>query len=187
LGPARPASVQAASALFRDAFRLAHGRLRDHVARYPDHDGMGCTAELLAFAEDRYLLAHLGDSRAYLLREGELRQLTRDHSLVQQMVAEGLLTPAQARRHAMKNVLTRTLGADLEPSFDLISGRSYSEDLFLLCSDGLTEMLDADELRRILARRAALPEKVALLVEAAKSAGGSDNVTALLCQVDGAA
>jgi protein phosphatase len=182
-----PASAGAACALIKDAFRLARRRMVEHVARYPDHAGMGCTAELLVFAGDRYLLGHLGDSRVYLLRGGEFRQLTRDHSLVQQMMEQGIISRAEARHHAMKNVLLRTLGADLEPSFDLIRGRSFSEDLFLLCSDGLTEKLDDSAIQEILASRTTLPEKVELLIAGAKSAGGSDNVTVVLCRADGAA
>ena len=185
-GTAPPAPAGAARVLLQDAFRLAHRRMRDHVARYPDHEGMGCTAELLVLAGDGYLLAHLGDSRVYLLREGELRQLTRDHSLVQQMMEQGLLSPAEMQHHAMKNVLIRTLGADLEPAFDLIRGRLYTGDLLLLCSDGLTEMLDEGALQEILSAPGTVHEKVQLLLAGAKSAGGSDNVTAVLCQIDSA-
>jgi len=185
-GTASPLPADAARALLQDVFRLAHRRMMEHVARYPDHEGMGCTAELLVLAGDGYLLAHLGDSRAYLLREGELRQLTRDHSLVQQMVEQGLISPAEMQHHAMKSVLIRTLGAELEPSFDLIRGRVFSGDLFLLCSDGLTELLDDGALQEILSARLTVHEKVQLLIASAKTAGGSDNVTAVLCQVDSA-
>ena len=154
----------------------------DHVVQHPEHAGMGCTAELLVFSQDRYLLGHLGDSRSYLYRGGELRQLTRDHSFVQQMVEQGLISEAEAQHHAMKNVLLRTLGADLEPSFDLLRGSVHPGDQFLLSSDGLTEMLEDAGIAEILAVDAGLAEKVALLIEAAKAAGGSDNVTVVLCQ-----
>ena len=186
-GARGPVSAEAAHALIQDAFQLAHRRMVAHVARYPDHEGMGCTADLLVFSEDRYLLGHLGDSRAYLFREGELRQLTRDHTLVQQMVEQGLISGAQAQHHAMKNVLIRTLGADLEPSFDLVRGRVFGGDLFLLCSDGLTGVLDDGAIQEILEVRGTLRGKVALLIEGAKAAGGSDNVTVALCQAEAGA
>ena len=176
------ASEESAHALLQEAYRLAHQRMIDHVVQHPEHAGMGCTAELLVFSQDRYLLGHLGDSRSYLYRGGELRQLTRDHSFVQQMVEQGLISEAEAQHHAMKNVLLRTLGADLEPSFDLLRGSVHPGDQFLLSSDGLTEMLEDAGIAEILAVDAGLAEKVALLIEAAKAAGGSDNVTVVLCQ-----
>jgi PPM family protein phosphatase len=181
-GKTVPASADEAAALVQDAFRLANERMIDHVAKHPDHHGMGCTAELLAFSGDRYVLGHVGDSRTYLFRDGELRQITKDHSLVQQQVDKGLISAAEARHHAMKNVILRALGADLELSLDLIRGRVNPNDLFLLCSDGLSDMLDDTAIRDALASGRAIPEMVADLIEDAIAAGGKDNVTAVLCQ-----
>lgn len=186
-GNAAPSSIDAAAALLKEAYRLAHRRLAEHVKRYPDHDGMGCTADLLVVGREQYLLGHLGDSRVYLYREGELRQLTRDHSLVQQLVDRGMISPLQARHHPMKNVLLRTLGAELEPVYDLSRGGVSPGDLFLLCSDGLTEKLDEEAIAKILSPEIPLPQTVATLMEEAKSAGGSDNVTVVLCRAESAA
>jgi PPM family protein phosphatase len=182
LGGSAPGSADEAAALIQDVFRLANERMIDHVAQHRDHHGMGCTAEVLVLSEDRYILGHVGDSRTYLLREGEFRQITKDHSLVQQQVDQGLISPAEARKHALKNVVLRALGADLELSLDLIRGRVFPNDLFLICSDGLSDMLEDDAIRAVLASRQPLPEMVETLIENAKSAGGKDNITVVLCQ-----
>jgi len=179
-----PASAEQASAQVQEVFRLANARMVSHVVAHPEHRGMGCTAELLVFSGDRYLVGHVGDSRTYLLREGELRQITRDHSLVQQMVDQGQITAAEARHHSRKNVVLRALGADLELSLDLVRGSLFPKDLFLLCSDGLTDMLDDDSIKKALAFPVSLSEKVGLLVDGAIAAGGKDNVTVVLCQVE---
>lgn len=177
------ASADHASVMVQDAFRLANERMIEHVRKYPDHQGMGCTAELLVITGERYVLGHVGDSRGYVLREGELRQITKDHSLVQQQVDKGLISKADARNHAMKNVVLRALGANIELSLDLIRGRVVPGDLFLLCSDGLTDMLEDEEIKKVVASSRRLEEKVKLLIDGAKAAGGRDNVTVVLCQL----
>lgn len=179
-----PASAEQASILVQEAFGLANARMISHVAAYPEHRGMGCTAELLVFSGERYLVGHVGDSRTYLLREGELRQITKDHSLVQQMVDLGQISAAEARHHSRKNVVLRALGADLELSLDLVRGSLFPKDLFLLCSDGLTDMLDDASIKKALLFPVSLSEKVGLLIDGAKAAGGRDNVTVVLCQVE---
>ncbi len=170
------------NARVRDVFSRANERMIEYIAKHSLPLGMGCTAELLTFAGDRYLIGHVGDSRTYLLRNGELRQMTKDHSLVQQQVDNGYISAADARNHSMKNVVLRALGTTPELSLDLIRGRLLSNDLFLLCSDGLTDMVDDAGIRDILATGDSLPVKVTNLIESAKKAGGRDNVTALLCQ-----
>jgi PPM family protein phosphatase len=176
------ASPDEATVLVREIFRRANQRMVDDVVRHPDHYGMGCTAELLVFSGDRYVLGHVGDSRTYLFREGKVRALTKDHSLVQQQVDLGVITPAQAKSHPMKNVVLRALGANIELSLDLLPGRVLPNDLFLLCSDGLTDMLEDAEIEAALAARGTPTEKAARLIERALSAGGGDNVTVVLCQ-----
>ena len=124
----------------------------------------------------------MGDSRTYLFREGELRQITKDHSLVQHQVDQGIITATEARSHAMKNIVLRALGVDPSLSLDIVRGRVMPEDLFLLCSDGLTDMLDDVEIGKILASGLTIGEKVDKLISCAITAGGKDNVTAVLCQ-----
>jgi PPM family protein phosphatase len=183
-GSTAPASADEAAALVQEVFRLANERMIGHVAEHPDHHGMGCTAELLVFSGERYVLGHVGDSRTYLFRDGELRQITKDHSLVQQQVDQGLISPAEAKHHAMKNVVLRALGADIDLSLDLIRGRVLPKDLLLLCSDGLTDMLEDAAIREALTSSRRLTDKVEQLIEGAKSAGGRDNVTVVLCQAE---
>jgi protein phosphatase len=144
---------------------------------------MGCTAEVLAFHGERFVLGHVGDSRTYLFRRGHLRQLTRDHSLVQEQVEQGLLTPEQARAHSLRNVILRAVGTNESLAVDILRGKSVPGDIFLLCSDGLHDMVEDGQIQVILGAREAIPAKTARLIEAAKSAGGYDNITALLCEI----
>jgi PPM family protein phosphatase len=166
----------------QEVFRLANERMIEDAVRNPQHQGMGCTAELLAVSADQYLVGHVGDSRTYLFRGGELRQITKDHSLVQQQVDLGLISVAESKKHAMKNILLRALGIDPVLRLDISRGRISPGDIFLLCSDGLTDMLDDAWISGILAKHQPLQEKVKMLIDGAKSAGGRDNVTVVLCQ-----
>jgi serine/threonine protein phosphatase PrpC len=112
-----------------------------------------------------------------------LRQLTRDHSLVQDQIDQGLITPVEARRHSLRNVILRAVGVNERLAVDLISGTSVSGDLFLLCSDGLTDMVDDPSIREALLTSPDLDRKVEGLIELAKSAGGHDNITVILCEM----
>jgi protein phosphatase len=125
----------------------------------------------------------VGDSRTYLFRRGQLRQLTRDHSFVQEQVEQGLLTPDQARGHSLRNVILRAVGAGESLAVDILRGKSLPGDIFLLCSDGLHDMVEDDLIRDILAPQAGVPAKAARLIETARSAGSYDNITVVLCEV----
>jgi protein phosphatase len=133
--------------------------------------------------DENMLIGHVGDSRAYLLRDGELSQITNDHSLVEEMVRGGELTPEQAESHPRRSIITRALGIDAAVDVDVYPVDLHPGDRILLCSDGLTTMLRSDEIEGILddepdARRAAQR-----LVDAANAAGGEDNITALVVEV----
>jgi len=167
----------------QNAFRLANERMMDHVRQNPQHQGMGCTAELITFYNEDFILGHVGDSRTYLLRQGQLRQLTRDHSFVQDQVDQGLITPEEARGHSLKNVILRAVGIEETLAVDLIRGKSHAGDLFLLCSDGLSDLVDEGSIQEILSLSLSLPQKVERLIEEAKSRGGFDNITVILCEV----
>ena len=164
-------------------FQMANNRILDHVTRHPDHHGMGCTAELLAFSSAGFIIGHMGDSRTYRLRQGNLKQLTKDHSLVQEQIDKGLITPEQARHHSMRNIILRAVGVRPEPVLDTLRGPVFSGDIFLLCSDGLTDMVDDIDIATILGSGEDLQSKVDRLVESAKQAGGKDNVTVLLSEI----
>jgi len=165
------------------AFRLANGNILKHVNQNPDHQGMGSTAELLAFSDEGFIAGHIGDSRTYCLRNRQLEQLTRDHTIVQQQLEAGLITRDRIKQHPMRNVIFRSLGLTKEPELDLLKGKACPEDLFLLCSDGLTDMVPDDQICDILCRGADIDSKVEELIEAAKSAGGNDNITVVLAAV----
>jgi protein phosphatase len=164
-------------------FRLANKKIRNHIAQNPDNKGMGCTAELLAFTDDGFVLGHVGDSRTYRLRDGQLRRLTQDHTLVQQQLDKGVISIDNIRNHPLRNVILRAVGIEETLSFDLLKGNTLAEDLFMLCSDGLTDMVQEDLICEILKARVDLDRKLEELIDAAKTAGGSDNITAVLAQI----
>lgn len=170
--------------LARKVFRCSNERIFDHAAQYPDDEGMGCTGDLLVFDGDRYVIGHVGDSRIYLLRDGILRQLTKDHSLVQRLVDNGTLTPEEAKHHPRKNIILQALGIDPSVSFDILAGAGLSHDIFLLCTDGLTDMVADSAIQEILLSSISIQHKVKELIAAAIAAGGRDNVTVILCEVN---
>ena len=165
------------------AYSLANEKILEHVILHPSHRGMGCTAELLAFFDEGFILGHIGDSRTYRLRDGQLEQLTLDHTLVQQQLQEGLITSDQAKNHPMRNVIYRAVGIKEEFTIDLMSGKVYPEDLFLLCSDGLTDMIQDDQIQDILCSDIDINQKAESLIESAKVAGGTDNITVVLVAI----
>jgi protein phosphatase len=176
-----PRSVPAeAEELVRKTFLLANQRIRDLAAREPEHRGMGCTGEMVVFTDDRYVVGHVGDSRVYLFREGRLRQVTKDHSFVQEQVDHGRITPGQARVHPYRHMILRAIGIHDPLDVDLASGKAYPGDIFLLCSDGLSDMVGDPVIEERLASGLSLEEKADLLVRDACDAGGHDNVTVVL-------
>jgi protein phosphatase len=178
-----PGSEQDACDVTQEAFRLGNQRILSYAGANPSHQGMGCTAELITFLDDRYVAGHVGDSRTYLFREGVLRQITHDHSLVQSQLDQGLITEIEARRHSLRHVVLRALGIREPLALDLSRGTCRSGDVFLLCSDGLTDMVEDDVIRDILSGPGELAVTADQLIECAKSAGGADNITVVLCQV----
>ncbi len=171
------------SQLVQEVFRQANERILQHAMENPDHQGLGCTAELITFFDQNYALGHVGDSRAYLLRAGQLKQLTRDHSYLQEQIDQGLLRPEEAKKHSLRHVILRAVGIEETLALDLLRGRVLPGDLFLLCSDGLTDMVDDTDIQNILLASLRLDHKVEALIELAKSGGGKDNITVVLCEV----
>ncbi len=144
---------------------------------------MGSTLVAAHFADNRFDSAHVGDSRLYVWRYGQLRQLTEDHSLVYELYKTGQITEDEMRVHQMRNVITRAIGTDFEVEPTLGSIEVLSGDVFLLCSDGLTTMLDQQTIARILGETTNLPDLAESLVTQANKAGGRDNITVILVSV----
>jgi protein phosphatase len=165
---------------FREANRLIIEKSRSDVSLY----GMGTTCTVLVVRGDCAYIAHVGDSRAYLLREGELERLTEDHSLVGEMVRSGIISDEDARFHPRRNVITRSIGTDDELSVDITrEPLGLAEgDVFLLCSDGLTSLVAESELKAVLGSNP--PREAAnRLVDLANENGGKDNITVQVVKV----
>jgi protein phosphatase len=143
--------------------------------------GMGTTttAAILDEEAEEVAIGHVGDSRAYRLRRGKLERLTRDHSLVEEMRRKGQLTEAQAEDHPQRSIITRALGPEPEVEVDLQTVPAVAGDVFLICSDGLTTMLDDEQIERLLARATSMPNAVRALVDEANRAGGRDNISVI--------
>ncbi len=166
-----------------EALRKANRNIHDRTMTEVDKQGMGTTASVLLVSPMRYLIGQVGDSRVYLLRDGALSQLTKDHSYVQEQVDAGFLTPEQARYHPYSNVITRCVGASPEVEPDIYRGDVRVGDLFLVASDGLTGMVDDRRLQTLLMARAEPEHKVHQLIREANGRGGLDNITAIVVQV----
>jgi len=149
-----------------------------------DKRGMGTTATALILFPRRYLIGQVGDSRAYILRGGRLQQITKDHSYVQEQVDAGLLTPEQARTHPYGNVITRCVGSNEEVIPDMYFGALEAGDVLLLASDGLTGMLEDDQLQRVLQAGGEPKQWVDRLISDANRRGGLDNITAIVVRID---
>ncbi|MGD8865977.1 MAG: Stp1/IreP family PP2C-type Ser/Thr phosphatase [Gemmatimonadales bacterium] len=163
----------------------ANQAILERAESEPEKRGMGTTLTLLALVSGaKYLIQQVGDSRGYLLRGGVLNQITRDHTVVQQQVDRGALTPEQARDHPLSHILTRALGTENNVEADSFHDTTKSGDIFLLCSDGLSGMLSDDVIEAILSTPTDDLQDVAdALVDAANAAGGLDNVTAVVVKV----
>lgn len=163
--------------------REANDAVYRRAAQDPGLAGMGTTLTVLLADGDVLRLAHVGDSRAYLLRDGNLRRLTKDHTVVERLVDEGRLTPQEAEIHPQRSILTRALGVDEALQVDQAAIEPRAGDRLLLCSDGLTGMVDEDRIAGILAENADPQAAADALVEAANEAGGQDNITAIVLDV----
>jgi protein phosphatase len=167
------------------AFRLANRRIASTIADSQDLRGMATTASAILADAESACVAHVGDSRVYVLRDGHLEQLTHDHSWVEEQVRAGTLTPTAARQHPWRNVVTRALAGGEDPEVDVAQIEPVKGERYLLCSDGLFSVVGDETIARILGdRNLSLGQVCQQLIAAANSAGGPDNITALVLQVD---
>ncbi|MEW6704386.1 MAG: Stp1/IreP family PP2C-type Ser/Thr phosphatase [Pseudomonadota bacterium] len=151
----------------------------------PQYAGMGTTLVLAVFRDNRLLVGHVGDSRAYRLRGGKLAQITRDHSLLQEQIDAGLITPEQAAFSANKNLVTRAVGVEDTVLLETHLHEIQPGDLYLLCSDGLSDMLDDEAIAQVLQMHDSVAEAGTALIDAANDAGGKDNIAVVLVRVQG--
>jgi PPM family protein phosphatase len=166
--------------LIQEANRRVHQRSVEDAAA----SGMGTTLTVAEIVGERVTIGHVGDSRAYLVRDGSLEQLTQDHSLVAELVRSGKLTPEEAEQHPQRSVITRALGTDPDVDVDTFAVEPRAGDLFLLCSDGLTSMVDDRMIERLVEeKRGDLEGLVKALIRAANKGGGEDNITVVAFEI----
>ena len=187
----REASSQASDAEVRRAMDIcvdnANRAIFNAANANPQYAGMGTTLVVAVFRDTRVLLGHVGDSRCYRLREGRLQQITRDHSLLQEQIDAGLITPEQAAFSANKNLVTRAVGVEDTVLLETHQHDALPGDLFLLCSDGLSDMLDDESIAQVLLAHDSLGPCSRALIEAANDAGGKDNISVILGRASGGA
>ncbi len=154
-------------------------KLYNNARMDPDLHGTGTTLVALVLYENKAVVANVGDSRLYIIGK-EIRQVTRDHSLVQEMVRRGEMRARDAVHHPDKNIITRAIGAEQEVAIDFFDLHLHKEDQILMCTDGLSNMLDDEEIRQIMERERDPAEKAMKLVEKANENGGRDNITVVV-------
>lgn len=181
-----PTSAAIAAAMM-EAVDQANRAIFDAANSNPQFSGMGTTLVMAAVHADRLLVGHVGDSRAYRLRQGQLERLTRDHSLLQEQLDAGLITPAQAARSVNRNLVTRAIGVDAEVALEVHEHDLADQDLLLMCSDGLTDMADDEAIAEVLCHtHSSLQAACDALVNIANAAGGRDNISVVLVRAGGA-
>lgn len=166
----------------RDAVKYANQVIYTNSQGDQNHKGMGTTLTLALFKDDRLNIAHVGDSRAYLIRNEKIILLTRDHSYVEELVRSGGITKEQALTHPKRNVLMRAVGTNPDIDIDLLEVNLLPDDLVLLCTDGLTNHLPDEEILKLVLISQDLQQAIDSMIELAYSKGANDNVTTLLIQ-----
>jgi protein phosphatase len=182
--PFEPALSLEANRL-KAAFRLANRKIASAIADSQDLRGMATTASALLTGPEGACVAHVGDSRVYVLRNGRLEQITNDHSWVEEQVRAGTMSPTAARQHPWRNVVTRALAGGEDPEVDVTPVRPAANERYLLCSDGLFSVVTDEQIAAILGDHSIPLDQVCQrLIDAANAAGGPDNITALVLEVD---
>jgi PPM family protein phosphatase len=164
--------------------QAANRRIYETAHRKLEHEGMGTTLTAVYLDESNLAVAHVGDSRAYIFRDGELQRLTHDHSLVEELIRRGKLTPEQAAAHPQRSIITRALGIEPEVEVDTWTYPMRAGDVVLLCSDGLTSMISEQQIAAVLAEQPDLARAGDRLIAEANEAGGRDNITVVLFRLE---
>lgn len=165
----------------RAAIQEANQAVFEASRSKPEYNGMGTTVVVVVFQANKLYVAHVGDSRLYRFRHGQLKQITEDHSMVQELLNRGLITPEEARTSANKNLVTRALGVDPSVKADVNSDSVVKGDIYLLCSDGLSDVLMDADIERVMQQYSKnLVETSQLMIKEANARGGPDNITVAL-------
>jgi protein phosphatase len=169
----------------QDAVVAANQLVYKTAETNPQHKGMGTTIVVLQFYNNSFSLAHIGDSRCYRLRADRFEQITKDHSLLQELIDRGFYTPEEARNSMNKNLVTRALGIDPTVFPDIQEDIVLKNDIYLLCSDGLTDLVEDDDIYLTITKfSASLEEAAKQLITKANKKGGKDNISVMLCRID---
>jgi len=175
---------EGASGRIEELIQEANRRVHQRSIEDPGASGMGTTMTVAVVEADAVQIGHVGDSRAYLVRDGELEQLTQDHSLVGELVRSGKLSPEEAGSHPQRSVITRAVGTDPDVDVDTFAIEPRVGDVFLICSDGLTDMVDDRKIERLVTeKRGDLRGLVDSLIRAANKGGGDDNITVVAFEI----
>jgi PPM family protein phosphatase len=170
--------------LLQLAVQTANTRVYDAQMHEIEYRGMGSTLTLLTIRDNRFYLAQVGDSRAYLLRNGNLVQLTRDHSIVWQLYEDHLITKEDLSHHPRKNLITRSIGTHPEVEADIQNDQVHPHDIFLICSDGLTDVLSDQDIQNFASADGKSSQEICrMLVDAANAGGGPDNITVVIVRI----
>ena len=173
------------SICIQDAVVEANQLVFESAEANPDHKGMGTTVVVLQFYNNSFSLAHIGDSRCYRLRSDRFEQITKDHSLLQELIDRGFYTPEEARKSMNKNLVTRALGIDPIVMPDIQEDIVLKNDIYLLCSDGLTDLVEDEDIYLTIKQFSAnLEEAAKQLITKANQNGGKDNISVMLCRID---
>ncbi|MDE6853069.1 MAG: Stp1/IreP family PP2C-type Ser/Thr phosphatase [Lachnospiraceae bacterium] len=170
--------------LFEEAVDAANGAVYSESQEHEEYEGMGTTLVACTMQEDTLYVANIGDSRLYLLRDDDIIQITEDHSLVEEMVKQGNITESEARVHPQKNIITRAVGIDQSVQADFFEVEIYQNDIVMLCSDGLSNMVEDEDIEYIVKHSKSLQDAGETLVARANENGGSDNITVVLAKVN---
>ena len=171
------------SVAVHEAITEANKNVYQSSQQNAQYSGMGTTVVVLLFYDNRFTVAHVGDSRLYRYRDGVLEQITRDHSLMQELIDRGFYTPEQARNSLNKNLVTRAVGIDENVQIDIQEDVAMVDDIYLLCSDGVTDMIEDRLIQEIIEAHGSDLDKTAqALIDAANEHGGKDNISALLAR-----
>jgi len=171
--------------LLRKSVEVAHTAIREKADSQPQYQGMGTTVVACLLHDDSAIIAHVGDSRLYRLRNDSFKQVTQDHSLIEDLIAKGFYSREEARQNVRRNILTRALGSGESVTVDILTEAAQAGDVYLLCSDGLTEMVSDEEIRLTLQKfSASLDSTAEQLIALANEHGGKDNVSVALIRVE---